>query len=162
MTSLACSALATIVPSAILRRGTHGCMAFSQHSPSHIVFPPTHTQCGASYRLYYALSKSRGIGASLQEQQDTGLCMWNIRCIVPMDPLSLLLFVDAVCLYLVWLGPKSSATVHFIVNSCGICGHFHLSVLIIGRSDLANCRGLGSSLSSPLQTSSLVSAVAVT
>lgn len=39
MTSLACSALATIGPGVLLRRGTHGCAPFSQHSACNIVFP---------------------------------------------------------------------------------------------------------------------------
>lgn len=39
MTSLACSAPATIGPGVLLRRGTHGCAPFSQHSACNIVFP---------------------------------------------------------------------------------------------------------------------------
>lgn len=38
MTSLACSALATMGPGVLLRRGTHGCAPFSQHSACNIVF----------------------------------------------------------------------------------------------------------------------------
>lgn len=39
MTSLACSTLTTIGPGVLLRRGTHGCAPFSQHSACNIVFP---------------------------------------------------------------------------------------------------------------------------
>lgn len=38
MTSLACSALAAMGPGVLLRRGTHGCAPFSQHSACNIVF----------------------------------------------------------------------------------------------------------------------------
>lgn len=38
MTSLACSALATMGPGVLLRRGTLGCAPFSQHSACNIVF----------------------------------------------------------------------------------------------------------------------------
>lgn len=105
----------------------------------------------------------------MQKQQDTGcvrgtgdvlvLYGLNVVLAVLMDPLLLLLCVDtcvcvfmfvSVCLYGLQL--CVCAIVRFIVNSRGIRGRFHLSVLIIGESDLANCLCPGNRLSSTLKT----------
>lgn len=51
------------------------------------------------------------------------------------------------------------AIVRFIVNSRGIRGCFHLSVLIIGESDLVNCLCPGNRLSSTVKTCCMVSVV---
>lgn len=84
-------------------------------SMQHCVLP---TQCSASYRLYYALSKRRGSGVSVQKQQDVGcvrgtgdvLVLYGLNVVlsVLMDPLLLLLHVvTCVCVYVcVCLGSK--------------------------------------------------------
>lgn len=109
-------------------------------SMQHCVLP---TQCGASYRLYYALSKRGGIRGYQHSSsrirplvRGTGhvLVLYGLNVVLAalMDPLLLLLCVRTRVFVFVW------AIVRFIVNSRGIRGRFHLSTLIIGGSDSVN------------------------
>lgn len=150
MTSLACSALPAIGPGALLRRGTHGCTPFSQHSACNIVFSPHNAALHTGFIT--PCQSAGGSGVSVQEQQDTGavreardvsvLYGLNVVLAVLMGPLMLLLRVDVcLCLYgCIWaLLLCVCAIVRFIVNSRGILGCFQLSVLITGESDFGNC-----------------------
>lgn len=159
MTSLACSALPAIGPGAAAAPWDPPVYALlTALSMQHCVLP---TQCSASYRLYYALSKRRGIRVSVQEQQDTGcvrgagdvsvLYGLNVLLAVLMDP-PLQLLCMAVCVYV-------CASVRFIVKSRGIRGCFHLSVLITGESISVNCLCPGNGVSSTLRTCCMVSVV---
>lgn len=114
MTSLACSALLTIGPGALLRRGTHGCTPFSQHSACNIVFSPHNAVLHTGFIT--PCQSAGGSGVSVQKQQDTGcvrgtgdvlvLYGLNVVLAVLMDPLLLLFRVDA-CVYVcVRLGSK--------------------------------------------------------
>lgn len=148
MTSLACSALPAIGPGALLRRGTHGCTPFSQHSACNIVLSPHNAALHTGFIT--PCQSTGGSGVSVQKQQDAGcvrgtgdvllLYGLNVAFAVLTDPLLLLLMhVFMLC---VRQGPvvvRVCAIVRFIVSSRGIRGRFHLSVLIIGGSDLVNC-----------------------
>ncbi|KAK5605254.1 hypothetical protein AMECASPLE_004374 [Ameca splendens] len=70
MTSLACSALLAIGPSAVQRRGTHRCTPFSQHSACNIVFSPHNA--GLHTGFITPCQSTRGSAVSVQEKQDTG------------------------------------------------------------------------------------------
>lgn len=109
----------------------------------------------------------------MQEQQGTGrvrgagdvlvLYGLNVVLAVLMDPPLPLLCID-MCVYVCVCVQGSTvvcvcAIVRFIVNSRGIRGRFHLSVLIIGESDLLNCPRPGNRLSSTRKTRRMVSAV---
>lgn len=83
----------------------------------------------------------------------------NVVLAVLMDPLLLLLCNDmcvfmfvCVCVCVVCVCWCNC----FIVNSNGIRGRFHLSVLIIGLSVLVNCLCPGNRLSSTLKTCCMV------
>lgn len=129
MTSLACSALPAIGPGALLRRGTHGCTPFSQHSACNIVFSPHNAALHTGFIT--PCQSAGGSGVSVQEQQDaacvrgTGdvlvLYGLNVVLAVLMDPLlpSLLLCARVVCLHLVHVwGPRQRvcAIVRFAVS----------------------------------------------
>lgn len=81
MTSLACSALATTGPGALLRRGTHGCAPFSQHSAYNIVSPMHNATLHTGFIT--PCQSAGGSGASVREQQETrrrGSSTWSRRC----------------------------------------------------------------------------------
>lgn len=83
MTSLACSALATMGPGVLLRRGTHGCAPFSQHSACNIVFSTHNATLHAGFITPCQSAGGKGgggSGVSVPEQQETGLCTWSRRC----------------------------------------------------------------------------------
>lgn len=147
MTSLACSALPAIGPGALLRRGTQRCTPFSQHSACNIVFSPHNAALHTGFIT--PCQSAGGSGVSVQKQQDTGcvrgtgdvlvLYRLNVVLAVLMDPLLPPLCSDMCvftfeCACLWWT--VVCAIVRFIVNSRGIRGRFHLSVLIIGESVL--------------------------
>lgn len=107
MTSLACSALPAIGPGALLRRGTHGCTPFSQHSACNIVFSPHNAALHTGFIT--PCQSTGGSGVSVQKQQDTGgvrgagdvsvLYGLNVVLAVLMDPLLLLLLCVDACVY---------------------------------------------------------------
>lgn len=78
MTSLACSTLTTIGPGVLLRRGTHGCAPFSQHSACNIVFPIHNATLHTGFIT--PCQSAGGSGVSVREQQETGLSTWSRRC----------------------------------------------------------------------------------
>ena len=106
MTSLACSALPAIGPGALLRRGTHRCTPFSQHSACNIVFSPHNAALHTGFIT--PCQSAGGSGVSVQKQQDTGcvrgagdvlvLYGLNVVLAVLMNPLLLLLWFD-MCVY---------------------------------------------------------------
>lgn len=106
MTSLACSALPAIGPGALLRRGTHRCTPFSQHSACNIVFSPHNAALHTGFIT--PCQSAGGSGVSVQKQQGTGcvrgtgdvsvLYGLNVVLAVLMDPLLQLLCID-VCVY---------------------------------------------------------------
>lgn len=127
MTSLACSALPAIGPGALLRRGTHGCTPFSQHSACNIVFSPHNAALHTGFIT--PCQSAGGSGVSVQEQQDTGcvrgtgdalvLYGLNVVLAVLMDPLSLLLCIDMcvyVCVCVCVSGVRSCALVQLSVS----------------------------------------------
>lgn len=102
------------------------------------------TQCGASYRLYYALSKHQGSGVSVQKYQDTHcvrgagdvlvLNGFNVALAAPTDSWVPLLHADVcVCVSLL----RACFMQLSVLLSAGISGCFQLSVLIITKADLA-------------------------
>ena len=109
MTSLACSALPAIGPGVLLRRGTHRCTPFSQHSACNIVFPPHNAALHTGFIT--PCQSAGGSGVSVQKQQGTScvrgtgdvlvLYGFNVVLAELMDPLLLLLcHVTCVCLFL--------------------------------------------------------------
>lgn len=106
MTSLACSALPAIGPGALLRRGTHRCTPFSQHSACNIVFSPHNAALHTGFIT--PCQSAGGSGVSVQKQQGTRcvrgtgdvlvLYGLNVALAVLMDPLLLLLCIDCLCL----------------------------------------------------------------
>lgn len=106
MTSLACSALPAIGPGALLRRGTHRCTPFSQHSACNIVFSPHNAALHTGFIT--PCQSAGGSGVSVQKQQDMGcvrgtgdvlvLYVLNVVLAALMDPLLLLLCINA-CIY---------------------------------------------------------------
>lgn len=68
MTSLACSALPTIGPGALLRRGTHRYTPFTQHSACNIVFSPHNAPLHTGFIT--PCQSAGGSGVSVQRQQD--------------------------------------------------------------------------------------------
>lgn len=173
MTSLACSALPAIGPGAPLRRGTHRCTPFSQHSACNIVFSPHNAALHTGFIT--PCQSTGGSGVSVQKQQDTRcvrgtgdvlvLYGLNVVLAVLMDPLLLLLCID-MCVFMFVCARLCApmlvcvcVIVRFIVSSHGIRGSFHLSVLIIGKSDLGNRLCPGNRLSATPQTCCMASVV---
>lgn len=107
MTSLACSALPAIGPGALLRRGTHRCTPFSQHSACNIVFSPHNAVLHTGFIT--PCQSAGGSGVSVQERRETGcvrgtgdvlvLYGLNVVLAVLMDPLFPPLCID-MCLCL--------------------------------------------------------------
>lgn len=107
MTSLACSALPAIGPGALLRRGTHRCTPFSQHSACNIVFSPHNAALHTGFIT--PCQSAGGSGVSVQKQQDTGcvrgtgdvlvLYGLNVVLVVLIEPLLLLLCIDT-CVFM--------------------------------------------------------------
>lgn len=131
MTSLACSALPTIGPGVLLRRGTHGCAPFSQHSACNIVFPIHNATLHTGFIT--PCQSAGGSGVSVREQQETGLSTWSrgcggalwSQCGISRSGGSSVAAAAACGCGIIYIYELCNCPL-----PCGIRGRFHLSLLI--------------------------------